>query len=188
LIFTDFEVSGTKVKCTKCAPLIPHEAQQWIDSAGWKNHLKSGIHARALRHEEDTLQRAIRINQATEAALAEDAADGTDFVNLTASLSSSTHAPSKQAQIISANEQAMWDSLDMDDVTFSAGTAPDNTADRRRFEQELKGTDMWDGTYLVGGFGDDDAILDDQEDEVLAEALRNAGKQVFGAVIVFNAY
>ena len=82
----------------------------------------------------------------------------------------------------------MWDLLDMDNVTFSTGTAPDNTADRRRFEQELKGTDMWDGTNLVGGFGDDNAILDDQEDEVLAEALRNAGKQVFSAVIVFKAY
>jgi hypothetical protein len=90
--------------------------------------------------------------------------------------------------MISANEQAMWDSLDMDNITFSAGTAPDDTADRRRIEQELKDTDMWDGTNLVGGFGDDNTILDDQEDEVLAEALRNAGKQVFGAAIVFTAY
>ncbi|KIM73290.1 hypothetical protein PILCRDRAFT_93142 [Piloderma croceum F 1598] len=90
-----FEVSGTKVKCTKCTLLIPHEAWQWIDSAGWKNYLKSGIHAHALRHEEDTPQQAIRINQATEAALAEDAVDSTDFVNLTATLSLSTHALSK---------------------------------------------------------------------------------------------
>ena len=35
---------------------------------------------------------------------------------------------------------------------------------------------MWDGMNL-GGFSDDNPIFDDQEDEVLAEALRNAGEQ-----------
>ena len=30
---------------------------------------------------------------------------------------------------------------------------------------------MWDGTNLLGGFSDDNPIFDDQEEEVLAEAL-----------------
>jgi hypothetical protein len=36
---------------------------------------------------------------------------------------------------------------------------------------------MWDGTNLLGGFSDDNPIFNDQEDEVLAEALQNAGEQ-----------
>jgi hypothetical protein len=34
--------------------------------------------------------------------------------------------------------------------------------------------DKWGGNDLIYGFGDDFYILDDQEDEVLAEVLRNA--------------
>jgi hypothetical protein len=152
LIFSsDFEVAGSKVKCTKCAPLLmAQEARQWIDSAGWKTHLKSGIHARALKHEVETLQRATRIDQA---AMAEDAEHATNFASLTASLLSGSADVPKNPQIISANEQAMWDSLDIDDIAFSAGTAPDEMVDHRHIEQELKDADMWDGTNLVGGLG-----------------------------------
>jgi hypothetical protein len=53
----------------------------------------------------------------------------TDFALLTATSSSFTHAPPKQTPIVSANEQAMWESLDMEDIAFSAGLAPDNMAD-----------------------------------------------------------
>ena len=158
--------------------MIAHEARQWINSVGWKTHLKSEIHVRALKHEEDTLERASQINRATEAALADDIQNTrTDFALLTATSSSFTHAPPKQTPIVSANEQAMWESLDMEDITFSAGLAPDDTTDRRRVERELKDADMWDGMNLLGGFSDDNPIFDDQEDEVLAEALRNAGEQ-----------
>jgi hypothetical protein len=173
----DFEISGTKVKCNKCAPLIAHEARQWINSVGWKTHLKSEIHVRALKHEEDILEHASQINRATEAALVDDTEHTrTDFALLTAS-SSITHAPPEQTRIVSANEQVMWESLDLEDIAFSAGIAPDNTADRRRVERELKDADMWDGMNLLGGFSDDNLIFNDQEDEVLAEALRNAGEQ-----------
>jgi hypothetical protein len=41
----------------------------------------------------------------------------------------------------------------------------------------LKDADKWDGMNLLGGFSDDNPIFNDQEDEVLAEALRNAGEQ-----------
>ena len=41
----------------------------------------------------------------------------------------------------------------------------------------MKDADMWDGMNLLGGFSDDNPIFDDQEDEVLAEALQNAGEQ-----------
>jgi hypothetical protein len=40
----------------------------------------------------------------------------------------------------------------------------------------LRGKWIWGGDGLVGGFGDDSNILEDEEDEVLAEALRNAGE------------
>ena len=36
--------------------------------------------------------------------------------------------------------------------------------------------EIWGGDSLVGGFGDGSNILEGGEDEVLAEALRNAGK------------
>jgi hypothetical protein len=171
----DFEVSGMKLRCTKCAPLIAQSARQWIDFTGWKNHLKSAIHTRGLKHEEEMLQRAVQINQATEAALAGEIEHSTNFAHLNTSLSTSVHAPPKQTRIVSANEQAMWESLDVDDIDFSAGTAPDTMADRRRIERELKDADMRDGTSLVDGFGDNYLILNDQDDEVLSEALRNAG-------------
>ena len=61
----------------------------------------------------------------------------------------------------------------MDDVIFDAGTVPDDVDDRRRVEREMDHADKWGGNDLIYDFGDDSHILDDQEDEVLAEVLRN---------------
>ena len=36
--------------------------------------------------------------------------------------------------------------------------------------------DIWGGNSLIHGLGDDSNILNDQEDEVLAEALWNTGE------------
>ena len=73
---------------------------------------------------------ASQINRATKAALADDIQHTlTDFTLLTATSSLLTHAPPKQTSIVSANEQAMWELLDVEDITFSAGLAPDNMAD-----------------------------------------------------------
>jgi hypothetical protein len=170
-----FEVSGSatsKLKCTKCAPLIANEARQWIAAASWKAHIQSEIHQRALATEQDTLHRQTRIDRAVDAALAEDRA--ADFTLLNASSSSVTHLMPKR--IISANEEAMWESLAMDDVFFNVGVAPDGADDQKRVEREMDDADIWGGNSLIHGLGDDSNILNDQEDEVLAEALRNAGE------------
>lgn len=167
MLFVVFEVSGTKLKCTKCAPLIANETRRWIAAAGWKAHIKSEIHQRALTAEQDTQQRQILIDRAAEAALAEE--NMTDFAYLNTSPSSAP--PSMPKRTISANEEAMWESLAMDDVIFDAGTTPNNVDDRRRVEREMDHADNWGDD---SGFGDDSHILDDLEDEVLAEALRNA--------------
>jgi hypothetical protein len=170
-----FEVSGSgtsKLKCTKCAPLIANEARQWIAAASWKAHMQSEIHQRALATEQDTLHRQTRIDRAADAALAEDCA--ADFTLLNASSSSVTHLMPKR--IVSANEEAMWESLVMGDVFFDVGVAPDGANDRKRVEREMDDADIWGGNSLIHGLGDDSNILNDQEDEVLAEALRNAGE------------
>ena len=167
MLFIVFNVSGTKLKCTKCAPSIANETRQWIAAAGWKAHIKSEIHQRAPAAEQDTQQRQMLIDQAAEAALAEE--NMTDFAYL--NTSSSSAAPSIPKRIISANEEAMWESLAMDDVIFDAGTTPNNVDDRRRVEREMDHADNWGDD---SGFGDDSHILYDLEDEMLAEVLQNA--------------
>ena len=57
--------------------------------------------------------------------MAEDCA--ADFTLLNASSSSVTHLMPKR--IVSANEEAMWESLAMDDVLFDVGVAPDGADD-----------------------------------------------------------
>jgi hypothetical protein len=131
-----------------------------------------------LKHEEDMLQQAVQINQATEVELAGEIEHSTNFAHLNASLLTSAHAPPEQTQIVSANKQAMWESLDVDNIDFSAGTAPDTMANHRSIERELKDANMWDGTSLIDGFGDNYPILNDQDDEGLAEALLNAGSGI----------
>jgi len=174
MVFIVFEVSNSdvKLKCTKCAPLIANEARQWIAAASWKVHIRSEIHQRALATEQDTRLRQTRIERAADAAVAEN--NAIDFAPLDASSSSLT--PSIPKRIISANEEAMWELLAMDDVIFDVGAVPNNADDRKRVEREMDDADIWGGNSLVRGFGDDSNILDDQEDEVLAEALRIAGE------------
>ena len=107
------------------------------------------------------------IDRAAEAALAEENMTDLAYLN-TSSLSA---APSIPKRMISANEEAMWESLAMDDVIFDAGTAPNNVDNRRRVEREMDHADNWSDD---SGFGDDSHILDDLEDEMLAEVLQNA--------------
>ena len=65
----------------------------------------------------------------------------------------------------------MWELLAMDDVLFDVGVAPDGADDRKRVEREMDDADIWGRNSLIHGLGEDSNILNDQEDEVLAEAL-----------------
>lgn len=120
----------------------------------------------------------MQVDRAAAAALAEDAQQSSNFAPVHTLLPFSMPTSSKPARVMSANEEAMWESIEFDDeINFGAGIEPDDTTDRRRVEREIVEADMWGATNLVGGFSGDseDPILEEQEDEVLSDALCNAG-------------
>jgi uncharacterized protein (DUF1778 family) len=146
--------------------LIANEARQWIAAVGWKAHIKSEIHQHALTVERDMQQRQMLIDQAAEAALVEE--NRTDFACSTSLPSATPSIPKRPKRTISANEEAMWEALVMDDVIFDAGATPNDADDRRRVELEMDLADNWGDD---SGFRDNPHILDDPEDEILADAL-----------------
>jgi hypothetical protein len=60
--------------------LTNNEARQWIAAAGWKAHIKSELHHRALALDQDTQHQQIQIDRAAQAVMAENAMP--DFVRL----------------------------------------------------------------------------------------------------------
>ena len=168
----------------KCAPLVADKTRQWIARTGWKEHLSSGMHARALLHEQTSHERVSAVNRATNAAMQED----TEIVytplnNYFAGSSSSKIAPNMH--VPTANEEAMWDAFEMGDVNFDAGSAPDHALERQRFERKMDEFGIWNAERVGGVLGAEigEFMLNEQEDEVLAETLRNVRKCISHSII-----
>jgi hypothetical protein len=168
----------------KCAPLIADEACQWIAGTGWKEHLSSRVHARALLHEQTSRERVSAVSRAMNAAMQED----TEIVyaplnNHLAGSSSSKITPNMHVPTV--NEEAMWYAFEMGDVNFDAGSAPDLALERQRFERKMDEFGIWNAERVGGVLGAeiDEFMLNEQEDEVLAETLRNVRKCILHYII-----
>lgn len=171
-----FEQAGDKVKCRKCAPLIHDESRKWIASTGWKAHISSAMHARALKREEESDQRAAKINRADQAAIQENEPHQAEYAPLTyAPITSSSH-PMAPGRMITAAEDEMWQDIEMGDVIYDAGTAPDLQAEKRRLQRDIDKFGLWNADRMGAelGAGVDDFALGEQEDDILAEILQNA--------------
>lgn len=170
-----FEVDGARVKCLKCATLSGDASRIWMSSDNWKPHLKTNAHVRAERRAIEAEKRAADLERATADAFREDAVLATVR---TPTPSTTLAGPSRRPHVPSAAEEAMWESIDTGEADFDIGMAFDDTAERQRLERETDNFGIWNANSVIGDLDGDIPILDEQEDEVLAEILQNARKLI----------
>jgi len=167
-------VLGNKVKFTKCATVIVDETHQWISRAGWKSHMISKAHGRALLHEQQLYQRHSEIERARDADIQEET-ENAKYVSLNNQLIGSSSLPAASTHVPTAAEEVMWDAFEMGEGNFDAGMVPDEVANRQRIQREMDKFGIWNADRLGGilGADSDEFVLDEVEDEILAETLRN---------------
>jgi hypothetical protein len=84
------------------------------------------------------------------------------------------------AQITEA-EREMWESYELNGAEFSAGDTiekPEMRAEQLRKEAEIFGLWNPEATANKLGFGLENAVVDEQDDDWLAEIIRNIGESI----------
>jgi len=162
-----------KVRCSICEALRGNSG--WIQKESLPYHLKSDVHARSVRAQQN--RDSIRI--VGEQSIQEESAieETMDF----AMLSSAIEPPVTMKPCVfrpSVEEQEMWDNSAFANEIFNAGI--DHTAaaaeERKRLEQEATNFDLWRGADFLPEEdpNDGELLLNELEQEdILTELLRN---------------
>ena len=170
-----------KVRCNICEALRGQNGA-WILKESLAYHLKSDVHARSIRAQEE--RDAIRA--AGERAVQEECENEMNFAMLTSTIKpiaiTKSHAPK-----LDVKEQEMWDVGALSNETFSAGIdyAAASAEERRRLAKEATDFDLWRGAdYLPDEDPrDGDLLLDElEQDDILTELLRNASAYAFNNI------
>lgn len=160
-----------------------------MESRGWKPHLKSKQHTRAVEHESRQEAQSSAILHAVEEA---DREEATGFAPISAPgpsvLPMHLAGPSRRVHEPSPMEQELWDSVEAGEADFDLGTKPNEDADQLRVENETN-FDIWNADAIMDGVDgsiSDANFLDEPEDDILSEVLRNARKFSFQFIDVFD--
>jgi hypothetical protein len=182
---TVFQVSddGKNIKCTVCSPY--NIIEQWMLRDSYSGHLKSRGHlANATRSPLQTFEE--RVIAADIAARADAASQELAFARLQNVDVRTDTSFSRGLQAPTAAEQEMWQNYEINGADFDIADDPDQLAEvaaRRRFENDADEFGLWnpeaDGEdFVFSNATEIDGLGGDpEEDELLAEVMRNACKR-----------
>jgi hypothetical protein len=133
----------------------------------------SGKQDDALLHEQYLHERVSAIEQSNDAVMHEERE--LRHVPLRDQLITYPSSQMVQTHIPSAGEEAIWQALETGDVNFDAGMEPDNGWEQQWLECKIDEFGIWNAERMgcVLGAEADKFVLDDSEDEMLAETLCN---------------
>jgi hypothetical protein len=165
-----------KVRCNICEALRG-QSSGWIQKESLPYHLKSDIHARSVRAQ----QNRDSIHTVGEQSMREESAieERMDFALLSSAIEPVVTAKTcVSGPHVGVEEQEMWDNNAFSNEIFSAGIDHSTSAaeERKRLAQEATNFDLWRGADFLPEEdpNDGELLLDELEQEdILTELLRN---------------
>ena len=162
-----------KVRCNVCEALRG-QSSGWIQKESLPYHLKSDVHARSVRAQ----QNRDSIRMAGEQSMQEESTieERMDFAILSSAIKPTVTMKARVSRP-SVEEQEMWDNSAFSNEIFNAGI--DHTAaaveERKRLEQEATNFNLWRGADFLPEEdpNDGELLLDELEQDILTELLRN---------------
>lgn len=173
-----FELSKDKqkAKCKICAPYIHVEEKCWILRRSISIHIKSPNHlANSLRNVSSYEK---RLEEAVQNAEIEDNEQDSEYMNLQGqALLQSLPGRADAKSNMSEAERRLWTEYEVgESCTFEIAEetcAIESREARRRYERDVEDFGLWNDEFDIGAREMDE---DREEEEIMAEAMRNACK------------
>ena len=172
--------NGKKIQCKICASGVSIETRTWISVNSVDAHIKGGPHLKAVGLLEDAHTQAdvIERNKEADATIAREAE-----LRLINCQNPTRGGDGKRRNPMSIAEQTMWDEYAVNGADFDAGVDEvDLGLERQRLEREVQEFGIWNAErtagelgFSVGGEDEGPLLVEDEEDDVLAEIMRHAG-------------
>ena len=166
------------------------ELRKWIAVKGAARHLTSIQHSQALERAQEAKRVRERLEEERQADVATTELRDVEFAAQRRSgpIASAASKP----QVMSEMEAEMWEDYRINGAEFSAGEdAQDAVAQHKRLLEESESFGLWNPETMARklGFGPDESedmapilAAEDEEDDFLAEIMRNIGEFLAAAV------
>ncbi|KAF8147459.1 hypothetical protein K438DRAFT_1780080 [Mycena galopus ATCC 62051] len=176
------ERDPSQVQSIVCTAGIAEERRPWIALRSVANHLQTSSHFRAVKS--STLKAKESEEKLRKQEREREAASATDELREIHFATQRFDGPvaSASSRVMGGAGAEMWEDYRVNGAEFSAGDNVENPENQhRRLREEAEIFGLWnpDGTARQLGFGGDDVegqTEEDDDDDLLAEILRNAGE------------